>query len=93
MRFLRLLSESARQNFTYTCVNSVAWYDDRARNYKSALRFLGDNEATFSAGKNKPRVTHDGCRVRGIQKKEPSIPQIIIFVCSTAKWSPRPLSS
>ncbi len=63
MRFLRLLSQNSRQNFTYTCINSVAWYDDRGRNYNSALRFLGDNEATFSASKNKPTVTYDGCRV------------------------------
>ena len=63
MRFLRLLSETARQNFTYTCINSAGWYDDSLRNYKNALVFRGDNEDTFSAGKNKPEVTYDGCKV------------------------------
>ena len=26
--FLRMLSLEANQNFTYTCINSVAWYDN-----------------------------------------------------------------
>ena len=68
MRFLRLLSEEANQIFTYTCINSVAWYDDKQRNYRKSIRFLGDNQDTFSATKNKPTVTHDGCKVR-IQKR------------------------
>jgi collagen type V/XI/XXIV/XXVII alpha len=63
MRFLRLLSDNARQNFTYTCINSVAWYDSRARNYQSSIKFLGDNEDEFSSSRNKPLVSHDGCRV------------------------------
>ena len=65
MRFLRLLSVESRQNFTYTCINSVAWYDQIARNYKSALKFMGDNEDEFSAVKNKPEVPYDGCKVNG----------------------------
>ena len=63
MRFLRLLSGSARQNFTYTCINSVVWYDALSRNYQKSITFLGDNEEEFSAAKNKPNVPHDGCRV------------------------------
>ena len=35
MTFLRLLSEEAHQNFTYTCINSVAWYDN------SSVRTVG----------------------------------------------------
>ena len=63
MRFLRLLSEEANQGFTYTCINSVAWYDTQQRNYRKSLKFLGDNHDEFSATKNKPEVTHDGCKV------------------------------
>uniref|UniRef100_A0A8C6ULL2 Fibrillar collagen NC1 domain-containing protein n=1 Tax=Neogobius melanostomus TaxID=47308 RepID=A0A8C6ULL2_9GOBI len=40
MTFLKLLSSSARQNFTYICHQSVAWFDDKADNYDKALRFL-----------------------------------------------------
>jgi collagen type V/XI/XXIV/XXVII alpha len=64
MTFLRLLSEEAHQNFTYTCINSVAWYDNNARNYDLALKLLGDNDDEFSAMRNKPNVEMDGCRVR-----------------------------
>ncbi len=63
MRFLRLLSDHARQNFTYTCINSVGWYDDRTRSYEKAIRFLGDNDDEFSSEKNTPTVEYDGCRV------------------------------
>ena len=64
MRFLRLLSGTARQNFTYTCINSVVWYDALSRNYQKSITFLGDNEEEFSSVRNKPNVPHDGCRVR-----------------------------
>ncbi len=64
MRFLRLLSGTARQSFTYTCINSVAWYDTRARNYHKSIKFLGDNDDEFSIARNKPKVALDGCRVR-----------------------------
>lgn len=33
MTFLRLLSQKAYQNFTFTCVNSAAWYNQRTFNY------------------------------------------------------------
>ena len=66
MTFLRLLSEEAHQNFTYTCINSVAWYDNNARNYDLALKLLGDNDDEFSAMRNKPNVEMDGCRVRHV---------------------------
>lgn len=33
MTFLRLLSQKAHQNFTFTCVNSAAWYNQRTFNY------------------------------------------------------------
>ena len=61
--FLRMLSLEASQNFTYTCINSVAWYDNVARGYSKAIKLLGDNDDEFSAVQNKPQVSNDGCRV------------------------------
>ena len=84
MRFLRMLSENARQNFTYTCINAVAWYDSRARNYHSALTFLGDNEDEFSSRKNKPNVPFDGCKMRSTESKT-------VFELNTEKLSQLPI--
>ncbi|NXW97772.1 COBA1 protein, partial [Larus smithsonianus] len=44
LTFLRLLSASARQNFTLHCQNAVAWYDAGAGTFARALRFRGANE-------------------------------------------------
>ena len=63
MSFLRMLSLQASQNFTYTCINSVAWYDNAARSYSKSLKLLGDNDDEFSSLQNKPNVSEDGCRV------------------------------
>ena len=63
MTFLRLLSDEARQVFTYTCINSAAWYDNKLRNYQNSLKLLGDNDDEISASRNKPEVPHDGCKV------------------------------
>lgn len=64
MTFLKLLSSSARQNFTYICHQSVAWYDAKADSYDKALRFLGSNDEELSYDNNpfiKPLM--DGCSV------------------------------
>lgn len=65
MTFLRLLSASARQNFTYSCHQSVAWHDAVSNNYDKALRFLGSNDEEISYD-NSPFITalHDGCALR-----------------------------
>lgn len=63
MTFLRLLSKEAHQNMTYTCINSVAWYDNDARNYDNSIKLMGANDDEFSAINNKPNVEIDGCRV------------------------------
>ena len=39
MTFLRLLSQKAHQNFTFTCVNSAAWYNQRTFNYDQVPGF------------------------------------------------------
>ncbi|KAG7229043.1 hypothetical protein INR49_013162 [Caranx melampygus] len=65
MTFLKLLSSSARQNFTYICHQSVAWYDAKADNYDKALRFLGSNDEEMSYDNNpfiKPLM--DGCSLK-----------------------------
>ncbi|KAG9343617.1 hypothetical protein JZ751_013787 [Albula glossodonta] len=65
MTFLKLLSASARQNFTYICHNSVAWHDLKADNYDRALRFLGSNDEEMSYDNN-PYINalFDGCASR-----------------------------
>uniref|UniRef100_A0A673LPY7 Collagen, type XI, alpha 1b n=1 Tax=Sinocyclocheilus rhinocerous TaxID=307959 RepID=A0A673LPY7_9TELE len=65
MTFLKLLSSSARQNFTYICHQSVAWYDAKADNYGKALRFLGSNDEEMSYDNNPfIKALSDGCSVR-----------------------------
>lgn len=66
MNFLRLLSQEAYQNFTYTCMNSVAWYNSEqlSHSYDLSLRLLGDNEEVFSYNGTRPHVLVDGCRNR-----------------------------
>ncbi|NXF51549.1 COBA1 protein, partial [Oceanites oceanicus] len=66
LTFLRLLSASARQNFTLNCQHAVAWYDARAGTFARALRFRGANEEEL--GHNHPatpvHALHDGCQGR-----------------------------
>lgn len=71
MKFLRLLSQESYQNFTYTCMNSVAWFNSNKENYESSLKFLGDNDAEIGYESNgvKPTVLVDGCRT-GRSKSE-----------------------
>ena len=71
MTFLRLLSEGAYQNFTYTCMNSVAWYSNQEQNHDDAIRFMGDNEIDigYENSKLRPNVLVDGCKT-GKSKSE-----------------------
>lgn len=66
MTFLRLLSQEAYQNFTYTCINSVAWHNNENPNhsYDLSLRLLGDNKDEFSYNKTRPHIIVDGCESR-----------------------------
>uniref|UniRef100_A0A8C6PVR3 Collagen, type XI, alpha 1a n=1 Tax=Nothobranchius furzeri TaxID=105023 RepID=A0A8C6PVR3_NOTFU len=65
MTFLRLLTASARQNFTYSCHQSVAWHDASSDSYDKALRFLGSNDEEMSYD-NSPyiKAISDGCSTR-----------------------------
>lgn len=62
MTFLKLLSSAARQNFTYICHQSVAWFDAKADNYNKALRFLGSNDEEMSHDNNPfIKAVYDAC--------------------------------
>lgn len=64
LTFLRLLHEEVRQNFTYTCINSIAWFNFKTGNYDQALKFQTDNDQILSANSSiKPLVHYDGCKV------------------------------
>lgn len=64
MTFLKLLSSSARQNFTYLCHQSVAWYDAKTDSYDKAVRFLGSNDEEMSYDNNPfIKAISDGCSV------------------------------
>ncbi|ELV13408.1 Collagen alpha-1(XI) chain [Tupaia chinensis] len=62
MTFLKLLTASARQNFTYHCHQSAAWYDVSSGTYDKALRFLGSNDEEMSYDNNPYiKALQDGC--------------------------------
>ncbi|KAK2868174.1 hypothetical protein Q7C36_000045 [Tachysurus vachellii] len=62
MTFLKLLSSAARQNFTYICHQSVAWFDAKANDYNKALRFLGSNDEEMSHDNNPfIKAVYDAC--------------------------------
>jgi len=65
MTFLRLLSSYAYQNFTYSCVNSKAWFDEEQLNHNKAIKLMGENEQIFSIDTIKPNVLVDGCAAPG----------------------------
>ena len=63
MTFLRLLSSYAYQNFTLTCVQSKAWFDEVNLNHDKAIRLKGQEDVIFSMESNQPDVLSDGCAV------------------------------
>lgn len=65
MTFLRLLSQEVYQNFTYTCINSAAWYNSKTFKYDMSIKLLGENEQEFSyePPSIKPYIITDGCKV------------------------------
>ncbi|XP_035223554.1 collagen alpha-1(II) chain-like [Stegodyphus dumicola] len=84
LTFLRLLSQEAHQNFTYSCTNSIGWFNQQAENYDLAIRILGENGQEFSPRGVKPLVLLDGCKM----KKEASKS---IFEIRTTKMNRLPL--
>lgn len=63
MTFLRLLHETGYQNFTYTCINSVAWLEQSTNNHDQALKLLGANEQEFAFQSERLSIIFDGCKV------------------------------
>ncbi|NXT40848.1 CO5A1 protein, partial [Pelecanoides urinatrix] len=65
LTFLRLLSVSARQNFTYHCHRSVAWHSTTSGDHQRALRFLAANEEELSYDTSPYiKAVMDGCAAR-----------------------------
>ncbi|NWH46198.1 CO5A1 protein, partial [Fregata magnificens] len=65
LTFLRLLSVSARQNFTYHCHRSVAWHSTISGDHQRALRFLAANEEELSYDTSPYiKAAMDGCAAR-----------------------------
>lgn len=82
MTFLRLLTASARQNFTYSCHQSVAWHDATSNGYNKALRFLGSNDEEMSYDNNPYiKALSDGCAV----SLRTNVPDIMSHECGTGK--------
>lgn len=85
LTFLRLLSASARQNFTLNCQHAAAWYDAHAGTFARALRFRGANEEEL--GHNHPaapiRALHDGCQGRRGQERT-----VLEVTSSHVEWLP-----
>lgn len=67
MNFLRILSEEARQNFTYSCMNSVAWYNAKLDSYDLSIKLMSANEMELGYDTTSPsiNVISDGCQVSG----------------------------
>uniref|UniRef100_A0A668AYK6 Collagen, type V, alpha 3a n=1 Tax=Myripristis murdjan TaxID=586833 RepID=A0A668AYK6_9TELE len=70
LTFLKLLSATAKQSFTYTCQNSAGWFDSSSRSYQHALRFRGSNDEELTQAKS-PFIhpLHDGCQFRKGQER------------------------
>lgn len=65
MTFLRLLSQEGYQNFTYSCINSAAWFNSNTNDYSTAIKLLGENEEeiSYESPLIKPSILADGCKV------------------------------
>lgn len=67
-KFLRLLSATGKQRFTYNCHNSIGWYDEDNDNYNKAITVLGWNDQSISYTANtdpfqaKFKVIRDDCK-------------------------------
>lgn len=72
LNFLKLLSASAEQRFTFSCQNAAAWLDEAAGDHGRSVRFLGTNGEEVSFNQTAAatiEVPHDGCRLRKGQAK------------------------
>lgn len=64
LTFLKLLSATAKQDFTYTCQNSASWFDSTSGSYQHAVRFRGSNDEELTQAKSPfIKAVYDGCQV------------------------------
>lgn len=90
MTFLKLLSASARQNFTYNCHQSVAWQEESSDSYDKALRFLGSNDEEISRDNNPYiKALYDGCAVS--TSRRDTLFSIVVVIIAYAPPQLRPL--
>uniref|UniRef100_A0A8C1TP51 Collagen, type V, alpha 3a n=1 Tax=Cyprinus carpio TaxID=7962 RepID=A0A8C1TP51_CYPCA len=70
LTFLKLLSATATQTFTYSCQNSVGWYDMASHSHQFAVRFRGSNDEEMTQAKS-PFITalYDGCQTHKGQER------------------------
>lgn len=65
LTFLQLLSATAKQTFTYNCLNSAAWLHSAPQSYELALRFRGAHgEELTHENTHYISALYDGCQVR-----------------------------
>ncbi|XP_057699488.1 collagen alpha-1(XI) chain-like isoform X2 [Corythoichthys intestinalis] len=70
MNFLKLVSVTVRQTFTYHCLNSAAWLNSANGGHQLALRFRGgDGEELTHENTNYIRALYDGCQTRSGQER------------------------
>uniref|UniRef100_A0A8C5HEZ4 Collagen, type V, alpha 3a n=1 Tax=Gouania willdenowi TaxID=441366 RepID=A0A8C5HEZ4_GOUWI len=70
LTFLKLLSATAKQSFTYNCQNSAGWFDSTTGSYQHALRFRGSDDEELTQEKSPfINAVHDGCQVRKGQQR------------------------
>lgn len=68
LTFLQLLSATAKQTFTYNCLNSAAWLHSAPQSYELALRFKGANgEELTHENTHYISALYDGCQVGDAQ--------------------------
>ncbi|KAG5880671.1 hypothetical protein JTB14_037568 [Gonioctena quinquepunctata] len=84
MAFLRLLSQEVHQNFTYTCANSIGWYNEKTYKYDMSIKLLGENQQEFSSNGLKPEIISDGCKSRTSKSET-------VFQITTKKLSRLPI--
>lgn len=64
LNFLKLLSATAKQTFTYHCLNSAAWLHTATYSNEHALRFRGSNgEELTHENTHYISALYDGCQV------------------------------
>lgn len=70
LTFLQLLSATAKQTFTYHCLNSAAWLHAASFSHQHALRFRGaDGVELTHENTHYISALYDGCQTRSGQER------------------------